>query len=258
MPQAGSDMTTVKKYQELSLEQQIQRVRDAWYAKSAMPGVEPGWPLHVYTDRLIVEHPDGLFSVPYTVSDDDLISFGDPVKVMQEFVPARFPGEPAGPPPADRRGLPPSPAISSAPRRSCSAWATPKTGPPPPGWESGPTTGEGVLLEVPFRVCRNEDEERYVGGLVLTPGDDNAFGDIWEADDIRLMAYRFMEQSRHIDLMHTTKVVATPVESYYFPTPKRAARTSTPSTKRPSPLARGGSAPGSKTTTHGSWSSPGS
>ncbi len=91
-----------------------------------------------------------------------------------------------------------------------------------PATEARANSGEGCLLQVPFRAYR--DEERYVGGLVLTPGDDNAFGDIWEVDDIRVSAYRFMEQSRHIDLMHTTKVLATPVESYYFPTPEEGGQ----------------------------------
>ena len=76
-----------------------------------------------------------------------------------------------------------------------------------------------MFLQVPLRVYSGEDdEERYVGGLVLEPGNDNAYGDIWEARDIRLMAHRFMENSRHIDYMHTTKVAAIPVEAINAPT----------------------------------------
>ena len=41
--QTGSEMTTTsRKYQELSLEQQIQRVRDAWFARPSGPGSDPG------------------------------------------------------------------------------------------------------------------------------------------------------------------------------------------------------------------------
>ena len=49
------------------------------------------------------------------------------------------------------------------------------TGPAPVG-----DRGEGCLLRAPLRVYSDVDE-RYVGGLVLTHGDDNAHGDIWEA-----------------------------------------------------------------------------
>ena len=207
--------TTARTYQELSLEQQVQRVRDAWYAKPSLPG-DPGWVEFVYPDRIIVEHADGLYSIPYTVGEDDLIAFGQPEKVVQEFVVARYPGESAVPPAADRRGLTATAQDFIRTAARLVGLGDPEPGEQPAAVGMRSETGEGMLLEVPFKVYR--DEERYVGGLVLTPGDDNAFGDIWEADDIRVMAYRFMEQSRHIDLMHTTKVVAQPVESYYFPT----------------------------------------
>lgn len=83
---------------------------------------------------------------------------------------------------------------------------------------TGPApVGDRWLLRVPLRVYSDVDE-RYVGGLVLTHGDDNAHGDIWEAKDIRILAHRFMEQSRHIECIHNTKVVAFPVEAFYFPT----------------------------------------
>jgi hypothetical protein len=82
---------TTRKY-EMSLEQQVQRIRDAWFTQADRPNfTEPGWPIHVFEDRLIVEREDGLFSIPYTLGDDDVINFGEPVKVMQEFIPARSP-----------------------------------------------------------------------------------------------------------------------------------------------------------------------
>ena len=208
--------TTSRKYQELSLEQQIQRVRDAWFARPSGPGSDPGWPIFVYPDHMIIEHADGLFRVPFTVGEDDAISFGEPVKVMQEFVPARDPAA-SQQQAADRRGI--SGAAQDFVRATARLFGLQDSeaqGPAGRNIESRAGSDEGWLLEAPFRVYR--DEERYVGGLVLTPGDDNSYGDIWEADDIRLMAHRFMEESRHIDYMHTTKVVAVPVESYYFPT----------------------------------------
>ena len=75
-----------------------------------------------------------------------------------------------------------------------------------------------MFLQVPLKIYSDDDDgERYVGGIVLEPGDDNAYGDLWESDDIRLMAHRFMEKSQHVDYMHTSKVVAVPVESVWFP-----------------------------------------
>ena len=213
--------TAVKSYQELSLDQQVQRVRDAWYAKASLPGTEPGWVIYVYPDRIILDHTEGLFSVPYSLDESGAISFGDPAKVVQEFVAAAASGGPADiPSVSGLRGLPAvaqnfikvtSKLLGIGDDQEDASEVAVRSG-----------SGEGLLLEAPFRICR--DEERYVGGLVLTPGDDNDFGDIWEADDIRLMAYRFMETSRHIDLMHTTKVVAQPVESYYFPTPEEGGQ----------------------------------
>ena len=209
-------MPTTVTYQELSLEQQVQRVRDAWYAKSdRIPGADPGWPLYVYADRIIIEHTDGIFSVPYTVDDAGLVTFAEPQLV--DFVAASAPNG-SEPSPADRRGLS---AVAHDFIRTTGRLLGLADDEAPA--QSAPqalanNASEGLLLEAPFRVYSEDDEERYVGGLVLTPGTDNAFGDLWDAKDIRLMAYRFMEQSRHIDLMHTTKVVAAPVESYYFPT----------------------------------------
>ena len=209
-------VSTVR-YQELSLEQQVQRVRDAWFAKSSAPGLDPGWPLYVYPGKIIIEYPDGLYSTNYGVDEEGMISFDDPVKVFQEFIPARHPGESAASPTDDRRGLPGvAQDFVRATARLLGFQEGSEKSAVERGAEMKAAGDEGCLLEVPFRIYR--EEERYVGGLVLTPGDDNAFGDIWEADDIRLMAYRYMEQSRHIDYMHTTKVVAAPVESYYFPT----------------------------------------
>lgn len=206
------------RYQDLSQEQQVQRVRDAWFTSGSAPGVEPGWPLYVYTDRMIVEHTEGLFSVPYAISEDGAITFGDPVEVQQEFVPARHPAASQQQTP-DRRGL--ADVAQDFVRATARLFGLGEAAHAEAPQTEPPTTtvpDEGWLLQVPLRVYSDDDEERYVGGLVLTPGEDNAYGDIWEARDIRIMAHRFMENSQHIDYMHTTKVVAVPVESYYFPT----------------------------------------
>lgn len=85
---------------------------------------------------------------------------------------------------------------------------------------------EGMMLTARARVCSLDDGERYVGGLVVVPGDDNAYGDMWMADDIRRMSHRFVERYRHIDTMHTSVSQAVPVESVYFPTPEEGGQPS--------------------------------
>ena len=212
---------TTKQY-ELSLEQRVQRVRDAWFSsyESDDPFADIPWPVYVYEDRIIVEAPDGFRSVPYTVGEDG-IAFGEGQKVEQEFIAARRPAGPSHPG-TGAKGL--GNVAQDFVRATARLLGI--QGASADGRDHGPSSaaaspvgasGEGWLWQVPLRVY-SDDDERYVGGLVLTPGDDNAYGDIWEANDIRLMAYRFMEESRHIDFMHTTKVVAQPVESFYFPT----------------------------------------
>ena len=213
---------TTKQY-ELSLEQRIQRVRDAWFSDYESDDIwaDIPWPVYVYEDRIIVEAPDGFRAVPYTVSADG-ITFGEGQKVEQEFVAARHPVVGSLARPNDGRGLTDvaQDFVRATARLFGFQGSTPHgsgSGSFSPGLAPVGGDGEGWLLQSPFRVY-SDDDERYVGGLVLDPGDDNAYGDIWEAEDIRLMAYRFMEESRHIDFMHTTKVVAQPVESFYFPT----------------------------------------
>ena len=55
---------TTKQY-ELSLEQRVQRVPDAWFSnyESDDPFADIPWPVYVYEDRIIVEAPDGFRSV---------------------------------------------------------------------------------------------------------------------------------------------------------------------------------------------------
>ena len=55
---------TTKQY-EFSLEQRVQRVRDAWFSnyESDDPFADITWPVYIYEERIIVEAPDGFRSV---------------------------------------------------------------------------------------------------------------------------------------------------------------------------------------------------
>jgi hypothetical protein len=58
------------------------------------------------------------------------------------------------------------------------------------------------------RVCKvDSTEERYVLGIVLEPQDPqnpvDSQGDVYDAETIRLAAYRFMEEYRNIGLQHS-------------------------------------------------------
>jgi len=76
-----------------SLDQQRQQVSSAWRAKFATrqhgaPMTDDNyWPKEVFDEYLIVEAPDGLYSYPYTVTEDGEVEFSDPVKVKVEYVP---------------------------------------------------------------------------------------------------------------------------------------------------------------------------
>ena len=65
------------------------QVRDAWraeYQKPAAPGMEQPWYyVRVWDDMATVELPDGLYSYPYTIDDEGVIAFGEPVKGSMIF-----------------------------------------------------------------------------------------------------------------------------------------------------------------------------
>ena len=80
---------------QASLEEQIRRVRDAWYARfeparndGAMVQSANRWPRDVYTDKIIVEQEDGLWAYPYTAQNGEIV-FGDPIKVELTYKPAK-------------------------------------------------------------------------------------------------------------------------------------------------------------------------
>ena len=82
-----------KSKKAVSLDEQGRRVRDAWYASFKPPRdmVQPTisgdyWVKEVFEDSIILEGPEGLFSYPYTITDDG-VEFGEPVKVEIEYKP---------------------------------------------------------------------------------------------------------------------------------------------------------------------------
>lgn len=77
----------------VSLDEQGRRVRDAWRAKFTPPPTPSAvvetydyWVKEVFETVIILEGPEGLFSYPYTITDDG-IEFGEPVRVEIEYTP---------------------------------------------------------------------------------------------------------------------------------------------------------------------------
>ena len=82
----GKSIEAIEK--ELSLDQEISVIRDAWYAKRPRNAdgkldYEVSWPYvrEVYDSYVIVEGKDGLQKVPYGKTADGDVDFGEPVKV---------------------------------------------------------------------------------------------------------------------------------------------------------------------------------
>jgi len=75
----GKWMKNKPKTKELSFDERIRHIRDAWQAKFASSGVPA--PEEVYEDRITVSTPKGLMAYPYTIQDDGMVEFGDPVQV---------------------------------------------------------------------------------------------------------------------------------------------------------------------------------
>lgn len=74
---------------EASFDERIRHIRDAWqaqfsardaYAPAPSIGVDP-WPEEVFEDRLTVSTPRGLLAYPYTIGDEGIVEFGEPVQV---------------------------------------------------------------------------------------------------------------------------------------------------------------------------------
>ena len=110
--------------------------------------------------------------MPYTVGDDGVIAFGEPVKVTQEFVPDRHPAG-AGQPAEERRGL--AEAAQDFVRATGCLFGRRDAIPAETRRAAVPAavsslSNEGWLLQAPLRVYRDDGEERYVVGLVLTSG----------------------------------------------------------------------------------------
>lgn len=85
-----------KSTKAVSLDEQGRRVRDAWYGKfkpsqgmiQPVPDGSGYWVKEVFEASIILEGPEGLFSYPYTITDDG-IEFGEPVKVEIEYKPVK-------------------------------------------------------------------------------------------------------------------------------------------------------------------------
>lgn len=92
---AVEELVAAYKAASASLDEMSRRVREAWYAKFQgdrdtlpQPVQEAqAWVKEVFEDKIIIEAEGGLFSYPYTVTDDG-IEFGEPVKVEVEYRPA--------------------------------------------------------------------------------------------------------------------------------------------------------------------------
>ena len=73
----------------------------------------------------------------------------------------------------------------------------------------------GPELSAPI-VMKNE-EKRIVYGPVLVPGEKDYDGETVTSEKIEEVAHEFMKSFGHIDVQHTLKNVAVPVESYLMP-----------------------------------------
>lgn len=87
--------TTKRQTKEMSLDQQVQAIRDAWYqqnidlSENGVIADSPGWVKEVYSDHVIVESTVGLYKIPYGKDAEGVITFGERVKVEIEYVPAK-------------------------------------------------------------------------------------------------------------------------------------------------------------------------
>lgn len=92
MPQPD-ESTNIK---AMSLGDQMQMIRRAWREQFRKPvpapAAEPenrGWVREVYSDRVIVEVGEKLFSYPYSIGEENAITFEDPKEVAVEYEPVR-------------------------------------------------------------------------------------------------------------------------------------------------------------------------
>jgi len=78
----------------VNLDAQTRRVRDAWHLQfdrrvSEVAEATRLWPREIFDDKVIAEAPDGMWSYPYTIGEDEKIEFGEPEKVEIEYKPAK-------------------------------------------------------------------------------------------------------------------------------------------------------------------------
>lgn len=77
----------------------------------------------------------------------------------------------------------------------------------------------GFSKDVPLIKGLDDNDERFVLGVVLTPNEVDAQGDIYSAEEIRQAAHRFMEEFGGLGLMHRFRVndQVKVLESYLAP-----------------------------------------
>lgn len=63
--------------EEESLDEQLSKVREAWWAQYEMIGGSESWPVEVFEDHLIIDREDGYWKVEYEVNDEDTVVFAD-------------------------------------------------------------------------------------------------------------------------------------------------------------------------------------
>lgn len=67
---------------ELSLDERQQRVYEAWYQQH---GDMEGYIRDVFNDFIVVRQGTDMFSYPYTIDEEDAISFGEPVQIEMVY-----------------------------------------------------------------------------------------------------------------------------------------------------------------------------
>jgi len=85
--QSGGRMTTITINVDLSLDDQLMKVYEAFSAKFSQPQPSEPYVREVFTDRVIARSGEDLYEYPYTLDADGNVTFGSPVKVEVVYQP---------------------------------------------------------------------------------------------------------------------------------------------------------------------------